>query len=188
MAGVGGIKTLFRRKLAKRELALLVLTALTVAGALVYQFPYTSLEKSVAALATDISNEQKGVLEASVRIADLRTREAMLKELMKSGVAGWDLGDQKSVLMILEDVSAEAKRQGVSLIAVHPSQELNKDKYKEVSVTLDLKGRYRELAEYFKRIESISRIVNIRKIRVEACPDSASACATQLEAVTYLAK
>jgi Tfp pilus assembly protein PilO len=55
-------------------------------------------------------------------------------------------------------------------------------------MNLDLKGRYRELASYFKHLENLSRIVNIRKIRVEACPDTSSACATQLEAVTYMAK
>jgi Tfp pilus assembly protein PilO len=55
-------------------------------------------------------------------------------------------------------------------------------------MNLDLKGRYREMAEYFKHLENLSRIVNIRKFRVEACPDSASACATHLEAVTYMTK
>jgi Tfp pilus assembly protein PilO len=76
----------------------------------------------------------------------------------------------------------------VSLISVHPTQEIDKDKYKELSMNLDLKGRYRELAEYFRHLENLSRVVNIRRIRVEACPDASSVCATQLEAVTYMEK
>jgi Tfp pilus assembly protein PilO len=71
---------------------------------------------------------------------------------------------------------------------VHPTQEIDKEKYKEVSMNLDLKGRYRELAAYFKRLESLQRLVSVRKIRIESCPDTASVCAAQVEVVTYMAK
>jgi Tfp pilus assembly protein PilO len=73
-------------------------------------------------------------------------------------------------------------------VSVHPSQEVDKENYKEVSMSLDLKGRYREIAEYFKRLERLSTIVNLRKIRIESCPDASSVCAVQVESVTYMAK
>ena len=49
-------------------------------------------------------------------------------------------------------------------------------------------SRYRDLAAYFSRLEGLSRVVNIRRIRIESCPDTASVCAAQIEAVTYMAK
>jgi Tfp pilus assembly protein PilO len=177
-----------RRKLTKRERIIMVITALALAGGLLYLFPYTFLVKSANALRTNIDTTDKEILAISVQIADMKAREADIKAGMKSGIAGWDLADQKGVVLFLEGVSAEARREGVSLLAVHPSQAVDKEKYKEVSMNLDLKGRYRDLAAYFKHLENLSQIVNIRKIRVEACPDSSSACATQLEAVTYMAK
>jgi Tfp pilus assembly protein PilO len=101
---------------------------------------------------------------------------------------GWELADQKSVILLLEDVSGQAKRFGINLVAIHPTQEIDKVQYKEVSLNIDLKGRYRALADYFKRIEGLSKVVNIRKIKLESCPDASSVCAVQVEAVTYMAK
>lgn len=180
--------TLALKKLSLRERVIVLLTALTLASALIYQFPYLYLVKQVNALKATVENTEKDILGLSVQFADLRASEADIKAGRTSGIAGWGLTDQKGVMMVLEDVSSEARRQGVSLVSVHPSQEVDKEKYREVSMNLDLKGRYRELAEYFKHLEGLSQIVAIRKLRVEACPDSSSACATQIEAVTYMAK
>jgi len=176
------------KRLSLRERVILIITIVTVMSWLLYQFPYLYLVRQTNAARTTVEAAEKDILGAAVQIADLKAREADIKAGRGNGIAGWDLADQKGVLMVLEDVSSEARRQGVSLVAVHPSQEIDKDKYKEVTMSLDLKGRYRELAAYFQHLESLSQIVNIRKIRVEACPDSSSACATQLEAVTYMAK
>ena len=181
------IAAIFRRDLTKRERAILFITMIVLLGTLVYRYPYQYVEKSVDALDANIAATEQEIQALSRQYADIKSHEAEIRAALK-GIERWDLVDQKGLILFFDDVSSEAKRQGVSLIAVHPAQEVDKDKYKEVSVNLDLKGRYRELAAYFKHLESLSRIVNIRKIRVEACPDTSSACATQLEAVTYLAK
>ncbi len=175
---------LFQRKFTTRERVLMFLVLLTLTGGLVYQYPYTMLERRVAAEQANIDAEQKSIVDLSLQIADLNARAADIK----AGAKNWQLVDQQGVILVLEDVSAEARRQGVSILSVRPTPEVEKDDHKEVTMNLDLKGRYRELSEYFKHLENQSRLVNIRKIRVEACPDSSSSCATQLEAVTYLAK
>lgn len=177
-----------RRKLTDREYFILFVTVLVLLGALIYRYPYALVERSIIGLKANIATTQKEILDITLQAADLQASAADIKAGKKSGIARWDLVDQKGVIMVLEGISSEAKREGVNLVSVHPSKEIDKEKYKEVSMNLDLKGRYRELSEYFKHLEGLSQIVNIRKIRVEACPDSSSACATQLEAVTYVAK
>ncbi len=187
MAEVRGIRALLSRKYTMREMVLAVLTVLTLASALVYRFPYTAVVNGNTAIRGKIDAARKDLQTLSLQIADLGANAARIREAAKSGIR-WDLADQQGVLLVLQDVSSEARQEGVDLVAVHPSQEISKKQYKEVSMTLDLKGKYREMAEYFKRIESSSRIVNIRKIRVDACPDASSSCATQLQAVTYVEK
>jgi len=177
-----------RRKLTQREKIILFITALALASAVLYQFPYMIMAKSTNVLKASIDTTDKEILALAVQISDMNARRDDIKASAEKGITGWDLVDQKGIVLFLEGVSTEARREGVSLIAVHPAQEVDKEKYKEVSMSLDLKGRYRDLAEYFKHLESLSQIVNIRKVRVEACPDSSSACATQLEAVTYMSK
>lgn len=177
-----------RRKLSQREKFIVFVTALVVGSAVLYQVPYLYLVKTTNGLKEKVTSLDKDILGLQVQSVDMKARAADIKAGAKVGIAGWDLVDQKGVVLVLEGISNEAKRDNVNLVAVHPSQEVDKEKYKEVSMNLDLKGRYRDLAAYFKHLENLSQIVNIRKVRVEACPDSSSACATQLEAVTYITK
>lgn len=172
------------KKLSKRERVLAAIVLVCVLSWLLYQFPFAMQERSMKALHAGIVTAEKDILDLTSQMADLRTRKSDSKGVS----AGWELADQKSVILFLEDVSGEARRLGVNLVAVHPTREIDKEKYKEVSLNLDLKGRYRELAEYFKRLEGLPKVINIRKVRLESCPDTASVCAAQVEAVTYLSK
>jgi hypothetical protein len=63
-----------------------------------------------------------------------------------------------------------------------------KKKYSQLSMNTDLRGRYNELGEYFRQLEAMTKIVNIRKVRIESCPDSNSVCSAQIEAVTTYTK
>lgn len=172
------------RKLTTRERVIVFITLLCVLSALLFQVPYTRLVRFVDAREAKIAAVEKDIRDLTTQIDDL-TRRAAAGPVIS---AGWELADQKSVVLFLEDVSGEARRLGVNLVAVHPAQEVDKETYKEVSVNLDLKGRYRELAEYFKSLEKLSKLVSVRKIRMESCPDSSSVCAAQVEAVTYMTK
>lgn len=180
--------TAYWKKISKREKIIVSLTVAGVSSLLLYLYPYALQRQSVQNLRTAIASTEKGIVDVTLQIADLRVRSAAVKAGAPDAPAGWELVDQKGAVMFLSDVWGEAKRMGVSLTSVHPSQEVDKDSYKELSMNLDVKARYRELGDYFKRLESLSRVVSVRKIRVEACPDSSSVCAAQFEAVTYMAK
>jgi Tfp pilus assembly protein PilO len=172
------------QKLGKRERVIVAITLLSVLSAVVFQFPYTKMVKSVVSLTVNVVNTEKEILELKTQIAELQKWAALGADRTR----GWELADQKSSVLFLDDLSSEARRLGVGLVAVHPSQEFDKEKYKEVSMNLDLKGRYRELGEYFKRLEGLQRLVNVRKIRIESCPDTVSVCSAQVEVVTYMSK
>ena len=172
------------RKLTKRERIIVAIALLSILSWFLYQFPYSMMVRSLSSTQTNIMAMEKDILDQTVQIAELRRRAS----IDMAASAGWDLASQKSAVLFLEDVTGTARRMGVSLVAVHPAQEVTREKYKEISMNLDLKGRYRELGEYFKRLERLSKVVNVRKIRIESCPDSSSVCAAQIEAVTYMAK
>lgn len=172
------------RRLSLRERVLAALTAMTAVSALIYVFPYTMEERAVKLLKTNIAASEKEILGLSLQVEELKRRQGEAKQVSP----GWELADQKSLILFLEDMSGAARKVGVNLVSVHPTREVDKQTHKEVAMNLDLKGRYRELGEYFRKIESFSKLVNIRKVRLEACPDTASVCAAHIEAVTYLQK
>lgn len=172
------------RKFSKRERIVVAVTLLCALSWFMYQFPYSLVDRSLHSIQMNIHNNEQDLIDQTAQIVELKRRAS----IDMSASAGWDLADQKSAILFLEDVSGAARRLGVGLVEVHPSREITKEKYKEISMSLDLKGRYRELGEYFKRLESLPRVVNIRKIRIESCPDASSVCAAQIEAVTYMAK
>jgi Tfp pilus assembly protein PilO len=172
------------RKLTKRERIIATVTLFCALSWLLYQAPYALLERSVHSVQSSIHNSEIELLEQTAQMVELKRRAS----IDMSASAGWDLADQKSAILFLEDVSGAARRMGVNLVEIHPARETTKEKYKELSMNIDLKGRYRELGEYFKRLESLPTVVNVRKIRIESCPDASSVCAAQIEAVTYMAK
>lgn len=188
MADKGTVISGYWQRLGTRERFIATVMLLAVLSALVYLFPYAMMVRSVNSLRTGLVEAEKEYLDLTAQIADINSRAAEIKAGGPIALRGRELVDQKGVVLFLEDVAGEARRLGVNLVSVHPSREIEKENYKELSMNLDLKGRYREIAEYFKRLESLSKIVNLRKIRVESCPDSSSVCAVQVEAVAYMAK
>ena len=174
-------------RLSKRERVIAMVMGIAVLSTLFYVYPYEMQEKSILSLRARIATAEKELLDLAAQSAELKSRADDIKS-GRATVRGWDLGDEKGVVLFLEDASSEARRMGVDLVSVNPAKEIDKNEYKEVSLNLDLKGRYRDLAAYFKRLESLSRVVNIKKIRLESCPDSTSVCAASIEAVTYLTK
>lgn len=171
-------------KISPRERVLMMLTLAAVLSAVIYYVPFRAVERALAKDRLRLAAAERTVPELHLQIADLKARA----EEIKAGAKGWSLVDRKGVILVLEDVSNEARKQGVNILSVHPTQEVEKESHREVALNIDLKGRYRELAAYFKHLENQSRLVSIRRVRMEACPDSSSSCATQLEAVTYLEK
>jgi Tfp pilus assembly protein PilO len=176
--------SVYWKKLTKRERRIAAVCIFSVLSWITYQYPYALTERALNSVQATITNSEQDIIEQTAQLAELRRRASV----DMSASAGWDLADQKSAILFLEDVSGAARRMGVGLVEVHPTREITKERYKEISMNLDLKGRYRELGEYFKRLESLPRVVNIRKIRIESCPDASSVCAAQIEAVTYMAK
>jgi Tfp pilus assembly protein PilO len=176
------------QRLSARERVLAGLTSIILISALLHQTAFTSGERSLRALADTVAGTEREILDLTARIADLRARANEIKEGRAPALQGRQLVDERGVVILLEDVSAEARSLGVNLVSIHPSQEIDKEKYKEVSMNLDLKARYREIGEYFKRLENLARLVNVRRLRMEACPDASSVCQVQVEAVTYMAK
>lgn len=172
------------RKFTKRERIIAIVTVCCVLSWIIYQFPYALSERALNSVRTSIRTSEQDLLDQTAQLVELRRRASV----DMSASAGWDLAGQKSAILFLEDVSGAARRMGVGLVEVHPTREITKEKYKEISMNLDLKGRYRELGEYFRRLERLPRVVNIRKIRIESCPDASSVCAARIEAVTYMAK
>lgn len=185
--GTTGVLSRWQKRTV-RERFLALLTAFAVLSWLLYQFPYALQEQSVNALRAQVKAARGEIVSTTKEIADLKALSAEIKTRGSASGQGWQLVNPKGVFLFFEDVSGEARRVGVNIVSVYPAQEVDKDRYKEVSMNLDLKARYRELAAYFKGIESLPVVVNIRKIRVESCPDSASTCSAQIEAVTYVEK
>lgn len=175
------------RRMARRERILVLIMAAFVLSALLYRFPYTAGERATRGLKAKMEGTEKAVADLSSKLVEIQGRAAEIKAGL-AAVAGKELVSDKSMVVVLDEISLEARRTGVNIQSVHPSRELDREQYREVSMHMDLKGRYRQMGEYFKRLESLARIVNIRNVRMEACPDTASVCDVRVEAVAYMAK
>ncbi|MDH4163657.1 MAG: type 4a pilus biogenesis protein PilO [Nitrospirota bacterium] len=175
------------QRLTKRERRLVPVVAAIVLSALLYRYPYAAGEQANNLLKAQAADTEKAALDLASKIVELQGKASEIKAAL-AAVPGRELISDTSAVVLLDEVTGEARRTGVNILSVHPSRELDREHYREVSMNMDLKGRYRQLGEYFKRLERLVRIVNIRNVRMEACPDSASVCSVRVEAVAYMAK
>ena len=175
------------RRLTKRERTLVALTGAVILSTLLYQLPYAAGEQKIRILRAKAEGTEKAVLDLTAGVTEIKGRAAEIRTGMAT-VPGKELFSDKSVVFLLEEFTVEARRMGVNILSVHPSREIDRERFREVSMNMDLKGRYRQMGEYFKRLENLARIVNIRNVRMEACPGTSSVCAVRVEAVAYMAK
>jgi type IV pilus assembly protein PilO len=87
---------------------------------------------------------------------------------------------------LLTSISDSGQRVGLEFLLFEPKPESPKEFYAEIPVAMSIKADYHNLATFFDQVARLSRIVNIRDIRMgRAKGDSGQELSTSCTAVTY---
>lgn len=74
------------------------------------------------------------------------------------------LPDAKEIPSLLTAVSKSGNDSGLEFLLFKPESESIKDFYSEIPVSINVKGGYHQIAQFFDRVSQLSRIVNIKDI------------------------
>jgi len=104
-------------------------------------------------------NEKKKVTE------DLKKFKARLEEVQRElEVMKAQLPDKKEIPALLKTISSLGKESGLQFQLFRPRPELAKEFYAEIPVEIQVVGGYHEVADFFCKVGSLDRIVNITNV------------------------
>lgn len=88
------------------------------------------------------------------------------KMQQKLELALTELPNGKEIPTLLSTISSTAKMNGLDVLTFKPGEEIAKGFYAEVPVTLRLEGSFHQLANFFYKVGTLPRIVNIGNVKI----------------------
>ena len=128
--------------------------------------------------------EQKLVV-AKKNSADLKKFQQQMKEAeVQFKMAMRQLPEKEEIPSLLTSISRSGQDVGLEFLLFEPKSEVRKEFYAEIPVAMQVKGGYHDLAVFFDKVARLSRIVNIKNIKMGRAKDSTD-LNTSCTAVTY---
>ena len=149
----------------KIGLLVLVVTLLGVGFYLLYYQDYqANMEAQRTQLKTLQDKQEKLDLLKANRAEVLNRLESLKRQLL---VAREQLPASAEVPSLLQRIHNQAKTAGLEIEKFERMTDQDRSYYTEIPVKMELEGTYDELANFFYYIGRMTRIVNIREIKME---------------------
>ncbi|MFZ5562792.1 MAG: type 4a pilus biogenesis protein PilO [Thermodesulfobacteriota bacterium] len=148
-------------------------------------FSYMPKYKEIAKIDREYDKVSKELDVAKKKAAELGALEkewAEKEEKFKLVMAA--LPDKKEIPTLLSEISRAGNSAGLEFKRFAPQPEIIRDFYAEIPVAVDITGSYNSVTLFFEKIAEMSRIVNVRGIRI-ASSEKAEGLSTQCTTVTY---
>lgn len=157
------VESINSKSFQARILILLVIIAV-LAGAF-YYFLLEPKRSEIKSLQTTLQKREKLRNEYENIARELPRFEAENKRLQNEfKQAAKKLPIKKEIATLIDSIYSAVNASGLKPIAFTPRKEVSKEVYIEIPISLNVRGSYFELANFFDRIAKLPRIVNIRNL------------------------
>lgn len=95
------------------------------------------------------------------------------------------LPDKREIPSLLTGISRAGSKTGLAFHLFQPKKEVNRAFYKEIPVSIKVKGRYHQITNFFFQITRLNRIVNINDVVVKSKQND-DILEMSCKAVTYM--
>jgi len=148
-------------------------------------FSYMPKFDKIDKLSDEFEQFERRLQIAKRKAAQYKKMVALLEEAKGNfEMAKKKLPQTKEIPNLLANITAAGQTSGLAFLLFEPRAEVRRDFYSEIPVAIRVKGAYRSVAFFFERLARLSRIVNIKNIRM--VPDKQSGqLSTECTAVTY---
>ncbi len=140
---------------------------------------------------TEISNLQKAkkkvageLAKAKIDANQLKTYEKKMEEAkVQFEIVKNTLPEKKDIPSLLTSISQAGRDSGLEFTLFQPNNEVKKQFYAEIPVSVQLNGQYHNIAVFFDKVARLPRIVNLRNIKLAS--KTGSELNATCQAVTY---
>lgn len=154
-------------KLTKaQKIIICVATAVVFIGGFVY-FSYMPKHEKINTLEQKHADLSKQLRELKKKAGKL----SKLKKTMREVQARYDLAKQalpegEEIPSLLTNISHAGQDAGLEFLLFKPGREKEVGFYAEIPISLEMEGRYHELALFFDKLTRLSRIVTIKEFEI----------------------
>ncbi|MGD8470229.1 MAG: type 4a pilus biogenesis protein PilO [Desulfobacterales bacterium] len=147
------------------------------------------LYKPKLAKISDLKNQletlEQKLTVAKKNAANLKKFQEKMKEAeVQFKTAMRALPEKEEIPSLLTSISRSGQDVGLEFLLFEPKSEVRKEFYAEIPVAMQVRGGYHDLAIFFDKVARLSRIVNIKNIKMGRSKDSMD-LNTSCTAVTY---
>ena len=135
------------------------------------------LDSEYKRLTADLERSKKNAQQLESLRKEFESKQRDFNLVMKS------LPEKEEISSLLTGISQSGQQAGLDFLLFQPQNEVNKNFYAEIPVSIRVQGGYHNVAEFFDKVANLSRIVNIRNINISR--DKTGMLITSCEAVTY---
>lgn len=137
------------------------------------------VEKEIETTEEKLESAKEKAAELDSLKEEWTSKAAQFEEVMDA------LPDKKEIPSLLEDISEAGKDSGLDFKEFTPKSEVTKDFYAEIPVAINVIGSYDRMQSFFEKVANMSRVVNIKNIKMSTGKDGAETINTTCTAVTY---
>jgi len=138
----------------------------------------SNLKKQLKTLENKLIVAKKNAADFEKFKKKMQQAEVQFKTAMKA------LPEKEEIPSLLTSISRSGQDVGLDFLLFEPKSEIRKEFYAEIPVAMQVKGGYHDLAIFFDKVARLSRIVNIKNIKMGRAKDSMD-LNTSCTAVTY---
>jgi len=142
--------------------------------------------KEINDLSTKIGQLDRQIRLASIRAKNVKQLEADLasaREDLKFALRL--LPTTSEIPSLLKSITKLGKDSNLEFLLFSPLKEVPKEMYVEIPVSMEVKGNYHDVAQFFDRVGKLDRIVNVVDIAMLPVKEYATTLRTVCKAVTY---
>lgn len=147
-----------------RKLILVLVIVLLLFG-LYWQLAYKGKARTIKRLNNDLSNKQAKLNENEAIARNLpRFKQEVEKLNQRLGRVVQELPNSREIPNLLETINNLGAVNGLEVIFIRPQNDVDKEFYAEVPISIKVKGGYHEMGLFLDAVSKLPRIINVSDI------------------------
>lgn len=166
-----------------------VVLCVAVVGLAVWLFYLPKLE-SLSTLTEDIADLEKKLADATEvaqKYDEFKARKERMEVQYREGLLL--LPDTKEIPSLLDAIARNGRESGLDFVLFRPNPEVAGKTFAEMPVSIEVVGDYHHIAGFFGKLADMSRLVNIKDMKIKPqksrSGESAGLLLASMNAVTY---
>ena len=160
-------------------------TIVLILGAFIW-LSYIPKNKQISKLKQEQEKVDKELVVAKKNAAELPAYEKKMEEAkIQFEVVKNTLPEKNEIPSLLTGISQAGRDAGLEFEKFQPNNEIKKDFYAEIPVSISLTGSYHSITVFFDKVARLSRIVNMTNVVINSSGADSEKLKASCQAVTY---